>query len=278
MLPLPLPPAVPLILPPPARAGAGAAAGWGALRWAAWGPPCRRRLPQPSEMCLTWGRASSRWAAVCLCLPNCLAACGAGHWVHNMHSALLLVGWAFSSCACFVSVCLFALQVLQEVAEASDEEEPRAQQAQHAPPPPGADAPLPPEMEARRRQVLARLGGEVKAEALLQQGGQQQAGGQVAEGAGKALGGLWGWGASLAHKMEHAAASVSREFAEAAQAEGQQPPAEPHPALEASSSSGGERRAAEFRLGGMVGALGRTAQSLLEHALDAGPRWVGRRC
>jgi hypothetical protein len=125
--------------------------------------------------------------------------------------------------------------------------------------------------------VLARLAGEAEAEALLQQGGQQQAGGQGAEGAAKALSGLWGWGASLAHKMEHAAASVSRDFAEAAQAGGQQPPAGPHPALEASSSSG-ERRVAEFRLGGMVGALGRTAQGLLEHAMDAGPRWVGRRC
>jgi hypothetical protein len=53
MLMLPLQPAVPLILPPPAKAGAGAAAGWGALHWADWGPPCRRRLPQPSKMCLT---------------------------------------------------------------------------------------------------------------------------------------------------------------------------------------------------------------------------------
>jgi hypothetical protein len=51
-------------------------------------------------------------------------------------------------------------QVLQEVAEASDEEETAAGRPARPMPPPGADSPLPPDQEERRRRVLARLAAE----------------------------------------------------------------------------------------------------------------------
>ncbi|PSC68825.1 putative GTPase activation [Micractinium conductrix] len=117
-------------------------------------------------------------------------------------------------------------QVLQEVADASDDDE-SAPRVVRAAPPPGAASPLPPD---------------------------------------KALTSLWGWGATLASKVEAAAASVSRELAETAQ--------DAQPAVAAASSKAAAGGcAAEFRLGSTLGALSRTAQGLLEQAIaEVAPR------
>ena len=117
------------------------------------------------------------------------------------------------------------------MADASDDDE-SAPRVVRAAPPPGAASPLPPEQEQKRRQVLARLAQEdeagvapadaagAAAGATAQPQGGGEGGGAAAPalpGASKALTSLWGWGATLASKVEAAAASVSRELAETAQ-------------------------------------------------------------
>lgn len=131
-------------------------------------------------------------------------------------------------------------------------------------------------------------------------------------GPGKALSSLWGWGASLASKVEQAAVTVGREIAgtvheaqpavqaasrwgrgeagsgpglkmrvpaggaaaAAMSASSKQLPCLTAPPARASPCSkvaaGG--RAAEFRIGSLLGGVGRTAQGLLETALEAGSR------
>ena len=122
------------------------------------------------------------------------------------------------------------------MAEASDEEGEAAPGAVvRRPPPPDADAPLPPDQEARRRAVLARLAQEDEAEVAGSsgsQGGQEQGGGgeaapAAAAAAGKALSSLWGWGATLASRVEAAAVNVGREIAGTVQ--------EAQPAVQAAS-------------------------------------------
>ncbi len=98
-----------------------------------------------------------------------------------MHSCYAICNIAY---AAFLASLL--LQVLQEVAEASDEEgESGAASGQRTLPPaqrPGADSPLPPDQEAKRRQVLARLGAED--EASIQPAAEAKSAGQVKRGAG----------------------------------------------------------------------------------------------
>lgn len=126
----------------------------------------------------------------------------------------------------------------------------RPVQVRRAEPPPGAASPLPPDQEARRRAVLARLTQEDEEQvpppkqpaAEQRQQGQRGEGppgepqhlakraGSGVAGATKALSGLWGWGASLASKVEAAAASVGREVAETVQ--------DAQPALAAASRRG----------------------------------------
>lgn len=194
--------------------------------------------------------------------------------------------WRGSRHALLEESYLHSLQVLQEVAEASDEDEQEgAGQPLRKAPPPEADAPLPPDQEAKRRAVLARLAQEDEEEVApppqprdpQQQGGTggaevrcaagcfwgvqlgQQAAfqhscmctavlrwqpwtraliygscsvllvlqGGASGGAGKALSSLWGWGATLASKVEAAAATVGREIAGTVQ--------EAQPAVQAAS-------------------------------------------
>jgi hypothetical protein len=150
--------------------------------------------------------------------------------------------------------CPHCQQVLHEVAQASDGEEEEGQEERAgrqlaggpaSAPPPGSQSPLPPDQEAKRRQVLARLAaddgpdpphsqrqprgeagrGEEQAQPLAGSphtfAADGRAGAAAAAGAGaapvaasQALTSLWGWGKGLASKVEQAAASVGRELAE----------------------------------------------------------------
>ena len=138
-------------------------------------------------------------------------------------------------------------KTLEEVAAAESDPEEEGQQPVRrgsAAPPPGADAPLPAEAEARRAEVLARLEGrDSRADALAAE-------------AGRALSTVWGWGKQLAHKAakEIAGTPLEEKGGEAAAAGGAE--------AAGGSGSGAAAGGRGFALGATLGSLGRTAQQV----------------
>eukprot|EP00887_Chlorella_sp_A99_P005359 scaffold1.g5359.t1 len=226
-------------------------------------PPALRPPARPTPAPATAPRAAQPEGEAPPCgaaeaVEVATAGAGAGAW-----------GWLRSAVRDVHELGDSFAKVLQEVAAAdSDEDEEAARlaalaKAARRAPPPGAEAPLPPDAEAKRAEVLARLQGEERRTDAL------------ASEAGRALSSLWGWGTQVARKVEQVAAVAAKEIVGTPLPEGEAgAAAQEGGGGEAGASGPAPAPAGTGRLGQQLGAtlgtLGRMGQQMLERGLQAG--------